>query len=265
MGSDGDASGKIAQLAAPFEPAELGYRQDGKVTRKDDGKFIARFVVYAQVPHIRTRLDDVFPLAWSFRVPAESLTGEQRTFYVVKEGGGVEAAKLVAVHGSLVIRIEGHDVAREDYGQGKDFKVASTDAFKRCAARFGIGRELSRLPALWVEMDGDGKFAKPKQDMLPQVARLLERANGKAPAERASTATNGGTAAANVSGAVNRWRDDIRRRMENRVWSVDERQKVDVWLGKLHTEAELREKLAECSAETTRRAESGSFGRAALV
>src|SRR6185437_14356125 len=57
---------------------------------------------------------------------------------------------------------------REDIGTGRDYKQASTDAFKRAAVRFGVANELYDYEQNWVEMDGDGKYAKPVED--PQAA-----------------------------------------------------------------------------------------------
>ena len=59
-------------------------------------------------------------------------------------------------------------VIREDVGTGRDYKSAATDAFKRAAVRFGIAHELYAYEQNWVQMDGDGRYAKPLED--PQSA-----------------------------------------------------------------------------------------------
>jgi hypothetical protein len=50
---------------------------------------------------------------------------------------------------------------REDVGIGRDYKQAATDAFKRASVRFGIAHELYSYETNWVQLDGDGKSAKP--------------------------------------------------------------------------------------------------------
>jgi hypothetical protein len=72
-------------------------------------------------------------------------------------------------------------VIREDVGTGKDYKQAATDAFKRAAVRFGIAHELYAYEQNWVQMDGDGKYAKPVED--PGVA--YARRYGGQPAHEA--------------------------------------------------------------------------------
>jgi len=69
---------------------------------------------------------------------------------------------------SFKARLQILGVIREDIGTGRDYKSASTDAFKRAAVRFGIAHELYAYEQNWVEMDGDGKYARPLED--PQVA-----------------------------------------------------------------------------------------------
>ena len=59
-------------------------------------------------------------------------------------------------------------VVREDVGTGKDYKQASTDAFKRAAVRFGIGHELYQLGTNWVELESGARGARPVED--PQRA-----------------------------------------------------------------------------------------------
>jgi phage host-nuclease inhibitor protein Gam len=66
-------------------------------------------------------------------------------------------------------------VIREDVGTGKDYKQAATDAFKRAAVRFGIGHELYAYEQNWVQMDGDGKYAKPVEDPAVAYARRYGR------------------------------------------------------------------------------------------
>lgn len=140
-----------ALLAAPLANGAMSWRQDGKPIQRD-GKILARFVAYVNANTVRDRLDSVAPGQWSLALEVLPSTQDE------------DAAAQFAFKARLTVL----GVAREDVGVGKDYKQASTDAFKRAAVGFGIGHELYQLGTNWVELDGDGKFAKPRED--PQAA-----------------------------------------------------------------------------------------------
>src|SRR3712207_8366432 len=94
---------------------------------------------------------------------------------------------------SFKARLQILGVIREDVGTGRDYKSAATDAFKRAAVRFGIAHELYNYEQNWVEVDGDGRYAKPLED--PQTA--YNRRYGR---DRKSTRLN--SSHANISYAV---------------------------------------------------------------
>lgn len=149
-----------AKLSAPLPAGVISWRQDGKVTARD-GRFFARFVAYIEANTVRERLDTIVPGEWD-------LTLE---LLPVNTGDDSEGAQY-----SFKARLQILGVIREDVGSGRDYKQASTDAFKRAAVRFGIGNELYAYEQNWVEMDGDGKYARPVED--PQAA--YTRRYGKA-------------------------------------------------------------------------------------
>lgn len=160
-----------AGLSAPVPTAVVSWRQDGKVTVRD-GKYFARFVAYIEANTVRERLDTVVPGEWD-------LTLELLPTIAGDDGDGAQC--------SFKARLQILGVIREDIGTGRDYKQASTDAFKRAAVRFGIAHELYSYEQNWVEMDGDGKYAKPLDD--PQVAYL--RRYGRMGAAPAVVAANG--------------------------------------------------------------------------
>jgi hypothetical protein len=139
-----------ARIAAPVAPEAISWRQDGRpVTR--DGRTVGRFVAYIEANTVRERLDEVVPGEWDLTLellPAVTTLDET-----------AEAAIC-----SFKARLQILGVIREDVGTGKDYKQAATDAFKRAAVRFGIGHELYAYEQNWVELDGDGKHAKPAED-----------------------------------------------------------------------------------------------------
>jgi hypothetical protein len=155
-------------LAAPVSPNAIAWRQDGKPIARD-GRHFARFVCYIEANTVRERLDSVVPGEWD-------LTLEM----------------LPQIHGSddsdstcaFKARLQVLGVIREDVGTGRDYKQAATDAFKRAAVRFGIGNELYNYEQNWVEVDGDGKYAKPVED--PQKAYERRHGHGRIAAQAQS-------------------------------------------------------------------------------
>jgi hypothetical protein len=147
-----------AALAAKLPTGVISWRQDGKAIVRD-GRFLARFVAYIEANTVRERLDSVVPGEWDYTLePLPSLAGELD-----------DDANMGACNFKARLTILG--VIREDVGTGKDWKQAATDAFKRVAVRFGIGHELYDYEQNWVQMDGDGKYAKPLEEPGAAYAR----------------------------------------------------------------------------------------------
>src|ERR671937_242919 len=154
-----------SRLAAPLPAGVIAWRQDGRPVARD-GKFFARYVAYIDANTVRERLDGVVPGEWSLALELlPNLVSESESFST----DGAVAFKA---------RLQILGVVREDVGMGKDYKQAATDAFKRVAVRFGIGHELYAYEQNWVQMDGDGKFAKPLEDTQNAYDRRMARKGG---------------------------------------------------------------------------------------
>jgi hypothetical protein len=177
-----------ADLAASLNPNDLAWRQDGKPKARD-GKYFARFVVYVEAGTVRDRLDSVVPGEWDLTLEALPQVD------VIGQGGEVTAREF-----SFKARLQILGVIREDVGTGKDYKQASTDAFKRAAVRFGIGHELYNFEQNWVEVDGDGKYAKPLED--PQKAYERRHGGVKQGAAQAPDNPAPGVAAGSASASL---------------------------------------------------------------
>lgn len=146
-----------ARLAAPLSGAAIFWRQDGKPIARD-GKFFARFVAYVEANTVRERLDLVVPGEWDLTLtPLPSLVGDDPNESTC----------------SFKARLQVLGVVREDVGVGRDYKQAATDAFKRAAVRFGIAHELYAYGVNWVELDGEGRSAKPLEDPAVVYARMM--------------------------------------------------------------------------------------------
>lgn len=143
-----DSAAVWQRLAAPIPASAIQWRQDGKpVTR--DGQTVARQVAYIEAGTVRERLDAVVPGEWDLTLePLLSIEDEDERLYAFKA------------------RLQVLGVIREDVGMGKDYKAASTDAFKRAAVRFGIAHELYDLPVKWAPVGG-GEQPAPRRHTPP--------------------------------------------------------------------------------------------------
>jgi hypothetical protein len=148
-------------LAAPLPPGVISWRQDGRTVSRD-GRHIARFVAYIEANTVRERLDSVVPGEWDL------------TLELLPPVAGLDDDANQGAC-SFKARLQILGVIREDVGTGKDYKQAATDAFKRAAVRFGIAHELYAYEQNWVQMDGDGRFAKPIEDPAVAYARRYGR------------------------------------------------------------------------------------------
>ena len=148
-------------LSAPLPPGVISWRQDGRPISRD-GRHLARFVAYIEANTVRERLDAVVPGEWDLTLELlPPVTG-------LDEDANQGACSFKA-------RLQILGVIREDVGTGKDYKQAATDAFKRAAVRFGIAHELYAYEQNWVQMDGDGRYAKPIEDPAVTYARRYGR------------------------------------------------------------------------------------------
>jgi hypothetical protein len=152
-------------LAAPLPAGLISWRQDGRAITRD-GRFYARFVAYIDANTVRERLDGVVPGEWDLTLDLLPLVTD----------GDDDGASY-----SFKARLQILGVIREDVGTGRDYKQAATDAFKRAAVRFGIAHELYAYEQNWVQVDGDGRYARPLEDPQAAYARRIARDNGTAP------------------------------------------------------------------------------------
>ncbi len=139
-----------AALAAEFDPADVSFRLQGNPR---DGKTSAVVVAYLDSRAVQDRLDEVCgPDGWSFDWQP-----------VVTNSTAVLAAK-----GTLTIAgVSKSDVG--DAGQTEPTKASVSDALKRTAVQWGIGRYLYNLPLMYAECVKYGNswvLAKGEEDRL---------------------------------------------------------------------------------------------------
>src|SRR5688500_6358455 len=154
-------------LAAKLPAEVISWRQEGRPVMRD-GKYYARFLSYIDANTVRERLDAVVPGEWDLTLellPPLPATDD--------EGRAEQNCSFKA-------RLQILGVIREDVGTGRDYKSAATDAFKRAAVRFGIAHELYAYEQNWVQVDGDGRYAKPLEDPAAAYARRYGTLTGPA-------------------------------------------------------------------------------------
>jgi hypothetical protein len=148
-----------AALSAPFEPKEVKF----KPQMVKNNRALAMGYIDARL--IQDRLDDVL-----------GVENWQDKYDFLPDGSVVCRLRL---------KLGGRWITKTDVGSpseqpdsGDRVKAAVSDALKRAAVKFGIGRYLYRLPAQWVDYDPVKKqltnlpqlpaFAVPKPKAQPQ-------------------------------------------------------------------------------------------------
>lgn len=118
----------IKILGAAFDEKTISVKIQS--TNKD--KTRAMLVLYLQHTDVYTRLEMVDP-AWTCEaVDLDKSTGDNGTIFFCR----------------MRMTIKG--VSRENVGDGNDPKGAYSDALKRCAMLFGVGRYLYDVETVWV-------------------------------------------------------------------------------------------------------------------
>lgn len=149
-----DANAIAQSLAAPFEAAEVKF----KPQTVSGNRALAVPFVDARV--IQDRLDEVL-----------GVMGWQDSYQCLPDG---------SVVCRLSIRVGQEWIAKEDVGgqseqpdEGDRRKAAFSDALKRAAVKFGIGRYLYRFKPQWVDYDAQKRqFVRPPAlpGMMPAAA-----------------------------------------------------------------------------------------------
>lgn len=145
------ASHATAALAAPFDPRDVKWKpQSVKGNR-------AMALAYLDARAIQDRLDEVL-----------GVEGWQDEYQLLPDGS--VACKLQLFLGDRWITKMDVGSPSEQPDGGDRLKAAFSDALKRAAVKFGIGRYLYRLTAQWVDYDPvKRQFAQTPQ--LPAFAR----------------------------------------------------------------------------------------------
>jgi hypothetical protein len=146
--SQSEAKTLMAALAAVFAPSEVKFKP-GVISGNR-----ALALPYVDCRVIRDRLDDVLGIdGWQDQ-------------YTPLPDGGVVCELRCRIGGKWIIKTDVGGPSEQPDG-GDRLKAAFSDALKRAAVKYGIGRYLYRPPSAWCDWDPAKKrFIKP-----PTVAR----------------------------------------------------------------------------------------------
>ena len=143
----------FARLFAPFPPDRVSWRI-GTVSKE---KMVGMALAYIDARDVMERLDEVCgPAGWQCSYPHAN-------------------GKTVC---RIEIKIGGEWVGKEDGAGDTDVeaeKGALSDAFKRAAVRWGIGRYLYDLPSPWVQVEAAGKSYRITEAGFQKLEALLKR------------------------------------------------------------------------------------------
>jgi hypothetical protein len=141
----------FAQLAAPFPPERVSWRVGSTNAEKTRGMALA----YIDARDVQDRLQQVMGAHW------------QNRFVPMSNG---------TMCCEIGLLLEGDWLWRSNGAGATDFegeKGAYSDAFKRAAVMWGVGRYLYDLDAPWVAVEAKGRSVFIKKDELPALQALL--------------------------------------------------------------------------------------------
>lgn len=124
----------------PFPPERLHWRVGARTKDKKKGIPLA----YLDARDVMRRLDDVCGFNWQNR-------------YSLADNGLLICDIGIKIGEDWLWRSNGAGDTQVEAEKGK-----ASDAFKRAAVMWGIGRYLYSLPNVWVPLDEYGKFTPPE-------------------------------------------------------------------------------------------------------
>lgn len=176
----------MSALAAPFSAADVDWRIQHTASDKTRGLVVP----YVKSRAIQTRLDEVVgPFGWK---------PEYKPWHTVN-GSGSQICGI-----SVYCEDRGEWVQKWDGAENTDIepvKGGISDAFKRAAVLWGVGRYLYGLAAIWVDVEQRGKnYVIPDRELArlgeiyqkavkvppSNVSRFPAKGNTPAPAEAPS-------------------------------------------------------------------------------
>lgn len=161
---------RLSDLSQPFPPDRISWRVGSANADKTKGMALA----YIDARDVMQRLDEVCQDQWQ----AE---------YVPMPNGTCCCRIGIKVGGDWVWRSNGSvNITDSDKADQKEMaeKGSYSDAFKRAAVLWGVGRYLYDLDSPWVALEPAGRSYKIKESEYPRLRRLLGNVPSPAPIQQ---------------------------------------------------------------------------------
>ena len=140
-------------LAAPFDPTDVDWRPQGKPSPNAR----VQLVPYIDARCVQERLDAVVGLGgWDF---------DWQPLNMDAKGEVTSAKGILTIHG----------LSKADVGTASNFEPSKgcvSDALKRAAVMWGVGRYIYALPQVWVTLDAKGHVT---EEMMAKLRDGLRR------------------------------------------------------------------------------------------
>src|SRR5512135_2457147 len=140
----------LEKLKKPFPASKISFKCQTKPNEKGNSLVVA----YIDARDVMERLDDVVGPDWSDRYEKAGTASGLVCYLTV---GGVTRA----------------DVGSED-NENEPAKSAFSDAFKRAAVKFGVGRFLYDLPKMWAKAKPVGKSFVLEDGEIERLRRQVD-------------------------------------------------------------------------------------------
>lgn len=156
---------QLAALSRHFAPDAITWRVGPTVkAREGDGKR-GQPLAYIDARDVQNRLDEVFGAFWQAEyVPMSNGT------YCCRIGLFIEGQWIWRSNGAIVTQDRDDADAKEMAEKG-----GYSDAFKRAAVLWGIGRYLHDIKAPWIDLEPSGKSWKIPQSAYSRLEELLRK------------------------------------------------------------------------------------------
>jgi len=162
----------LEQLRKPFPASKISFKVQTKPSEKGNSLVVA----YIDARDVMERLDEVVGPDWSDRYEKAG-TAQGLVCYLT------------------VCGVTRADVG-DDNNENEPVKSAYSDAFKRAAVKFGVGRFLYDLPKMWAKAKPAGKSFVLEDGEIERLRRQVDDfLAGKKTAPAAGNGSNGGSAA----------------------------------------------------------------------
>jgi len=145
---------KWMELVKPFDDDRIKFKLQSK---SRDGRQ-GLFVPYIDARDVMERLDEVLgPEGWHDRYDVQ----QARLVHTDRDGVTRESTIFYAKCALTILT-----TTKEDVGEGDSPKAAVSDALKRTAVKFGIGRHLYEGSKVWAPIDEYGNPLISRDEML---------------------------------------------------------------------------------------------------